>query len=88
MKIVKLLNEVNGTALELSAIVEGDSTHYGLFWNDGVTNEWSEFHGSYAIALLRYATLVECATKGKFFAYTGNRFTDFAVDFLDEQVVA
>jgi hypothetical protein len=88
MKIVKLLNEVNGTALELSAIVEGDSTHYGLFWNDGVANEWSEFHGSYAVALLRYATLVECATKDKFFAYSQNKFAEYAVDFLDEQVVA
>lgn len=88
MKIVKLTNEIDGGSLELSGFVEGDTTRYELSWDDGVANKWSEVHGSYAIALLRYATLVECATKGKFFAYTGNRFTDFAVDFLDEQVVA
>jgi hypothetical protein len=88
MKIVKLFNEIDGGSLELSAVVEGDSTRYGLLWNDGVVNEWVEFYDTYAVALLRYATLVECATKDKVFAHAQNKFAEIAVDFLDEQVVA
>lgn len=89
MKTVKLLDTINENSLELSVVTDEDGNSvYSLFWNDGVANEWSEFHGSYAVALVRYATLVECATKGKFFAYTRKGFTEFAVEFLDEQVVA